>query len=107
VQSAGAQVDALTVTRLAEALGVDQPRASRLAAQAVEAGLLRRQADQEDGRRSLLVLTDAGTSALTDIRGFRCRVIAEVTADWPPSERAQFARLLTRFVRGFQAVAAP
>src|SRR6478735_5423227 len=52
---AGANAD--TVGTLAPALGVDQPRASRLVAQAVSSGHLERVADQQDGRRAVLRLT--------------------------------------------------
>ncbi|MFD4429251.1 MarR family transcriptional regulator, partial [Nocardia sp. NPDC058497] len=40
-----------TVSTVAAALAVDQPRASKLVAAAVTAGYLRRVADQSDGRR--------------------------------------------------------
>ncbi len=93
-----------TVTEAAALLGVDQPRASRLAAQALEAGLLYRQADQRDGRRSRLALTGEGHDALARIRAFRRGVIAEATAAWTPADRAALARLLARFVRDMSAV---
>ncbi|MFD8542850.1 MarR family winged helix-turn-helix transcriptional regulator [Streptomyces sp. NPDC059649] len=103
VASAAGQGAAPTVTEAAALLGVDQPRASRLAAQAVEAGLLWRAADQQDGRRSLLVPTQDGRDVLARIRGFRCRVIAESTAGWSTEDRVALAGLLTRFVRDFEA----
>lgn len=96
-----------TVTDAAAILDVDQPRASRLAGQAVQAGLLLREADQGDGRRSLLVLTAEGREVLAAIHGFRRRTIAEATSEWDPSERELFARLLSRFVREFGAVGRP
>jgi DNA-binding MarR family transcriptional regulator len=99
--------EALTVTQAAAALGVDQPRASRLAAQALEAGLLRREADQRDGRRSLLTPTEDGRAALARIRGFRGRMVAEAMTDWPAEDRAALARLLPRFVRDFSALSDP
>lgn len=98
------QGEALTVTQTAAILGVDQPRASRLAAHALEAGLLRREADQADGRRSLLALTPAGTKVLAGIQSFRQRVIDEATSGWSDGDRAELARLLTRFVTDFEAV---
>src|SRR6266487_3661628 len=49
-----------TVSRVAATLNVDQPRASKLVAAAVEAGLVRREADQTDGRRTPLVRTERG-----------------------------------------------
>ncbi|MEV6109393.1 MarR family transcriptional regulator [Streptomyces sp. NPDC051940] len=101
VEAAAAAGTPLTVGEAAAVLGVDQPRASRLAAQALQAGLLRREADQHDGRRSMLALTGRGEEVLAGIRGFRRRMVAEVTADWPAADRAAFAVLLTRFVREF------
>ncbi|MGW2934240.1 MarR family winged helix-turn-helix transcriptional regulator [Streptomyces sp. NPDC001156] len=95
---------ALTVTEAAALLGVDQPRSSRLASQALEAGLLRREADQHDGRRSLLALTSEGRDALAGMRRFRRGIIAEATAGWTAEDRAALARLLTRFVQDFSAI---
>ncbi|WP_260477413.1 MarR family winged helix-turn-helix transcriptional regulator [Nonomuraea sp. WAC 01424] len=101
IEAAEANGDALTVTDAAAILDVDQPRSSRLAGQALRAGLLRREADQLDGRRSLLALTTDGRAVLARIRDFRRAVIAEVTAEWTEEERAAFACLLNRFVRDF------
>jgi len=90
-----------TVTSVAAALDVDQPRASKLVAAAVEAGLVRREADQKDGRRALLVRTDEGRRVSTEIHAFRQRTISAAIEDWPAHEQADFARLLTRFVTAF------
>jgi len=87
-----------TVTTVAAALAVDQPRASRLVATAVGAGLVRREADQSDGRRGLLVLTEKGKAQLDQVHRFRRDAFAGAMAGWSPGERAEFARLLTRFV---------
>ncbi|GID11216.1 MarR family winged helix-turn-helix transcriptional regulator [Actinocatenispora rupis] len=94
----------LTVTEAAAALGVDQPRASRLAAQALDAGLLRRGADPADGRRSPLTLAAAGRRLLDRVRAFRRDVVAEATAGWSAADRAALGRLLTRFVTDFAAL---
>ena len=83
---------------MAAALGVDQPRASRLVGAVVTAGLLRREADQGDGRRAHLVLTPAGRSHLETVHEFRRARFAAAMADWTATERATFADLLTRFV---------
>ncbi|MET7937639.1 MarR family winged helix-turn-helix transcriptional regulator [Streptomyces sp. NPDC005322] len=87
-----------TVSGVAGALGVDQPRASRLVAGAVEAGLVRREADQSDGRRTLLVRTEAGRALTQEVHRFRRSVFAEAMEGWPEADRTEFARLLTRFV---------
>ncbi|MFG3442512.1 MarR family winged helix-turn-helix transcriptional regulator [Nonomuraea sp. NPDC047897] len=90
----------VTVSAVAQALAVDQPRASRLVAAAVSAGLVRREADQADGRRALLVLTEAGQQAVERAHQGRQAAFAQAMAGWSDAERAQFARLLTRFVEG-------
>jgi DNA-binding MarR family transcriptional regulator len=90
------------VTGVAEALGVDQPRASKVVAATVAAGLVRREADQADGRRSRLVLTEAGRARLAEVHRFRRARFATAMADWTDAERAAFAALLTRFVAGLE-----
>ncbi|MET7763363.1 MarR family winged helix-turn-helix transcriptional regulator [Streptomyces sp. NPDC005393] len=69
-------------------MGVDQPRASGLIAGAVEAGLVRREADQSDGRRALLVRTEAGRALTQEVHRFRRSVFAEAMEGWPEADRA-------------------
>ena len=87
-----------TVTGLGHHLGLDQPRASKLAGQAIAAGLLRRAADQRDGRRSLLELTAGGHAYLEQVHQYRRRQFAAAMTGWTDQERETFADLLTRFV---------
>ncbi len=89
-----------SVSSVAAALNVDQPRASKLVAAAVEAGLVRREADQADGRRALLVRTERGDALCEQLHRFRRSIFATVMSDWTDADRARFARLLTRFVEG-------
>ncbi|GAA4608868.1 MarR family winged helix-turn-helix transcriptional regulator [Actinoallomurus liliacearum] len=93
-----------TITEVAAALDVDQPRASRLVARAVDAGLLVRLADQRDGRRTPVALTDAAREQLALIHRFRQETFARAMADWPDEDRVAFARLLTSFVQSFTAL---
>ena len=95
-----------TVTSVAAALNIDQPRASKLVAAAVAAGLVRREADQADGRRALLVRTPAGQHLSAQAHAFRRQVFGEAMADWPAADRAEFALLLSRFVQSLAAVTA-
>jgi DNA-binding MarR family transcriptional regulator len=88
----------LGVNGIAEALGVDQPRASKLVAAAVAAGLVRREADQLDGRRTNLALTRAGHDRLAAVHTLRRARFAEAMTDWPDADKQTFAVLLTRFV---------
>lgn len=107
LDAVAAAVEPVAVTDAAAMLSVDQPRASRLVAQAIAAGLLRREADQRDGRRSLLKLTPSGHRTLEGIRDFRRQVIAEALAEWTTEDQANLAGLLTRFVGDFTAVTGP
>lgn len=93
-----------TITAIAEVLTVDQPRASRLAARAVDAAVVRREADQRDGRRTVLVLTGEGREQLERMHEFRRAVFAEAMAGWSAEERRTFGRLLTEFVGGYQEI---
>jgi len=96
-----------TVSTVATALRVDQPRASRLVAGAVDAGWLIRVADQADGRRALLARTDAGRAVSERVHGFRRDLFATAMADWTDAERATFARLLTSFVDHLPGTTSP
>jgi DNA-binding MarR family transcriptional regulator len=95
-----ADPDSLGVNGVAAALGVDQPRASKLVAAAVSAGLVRREADQQDGRRTNLVLTALGREQLETVHAYRRERFANAMDDWSGAERETFADLLTRFVTG-------
>ncbi|WP_330249198.1 MarR family winged helix-turn-helix transcriptional regulator [Nocardia sp. NBC_00565] len=98
VLDAVADSGAATVGTLAPTLGVDQPRASRLVAQAVSSGHLERVADQHDGRRTVLRLTPAGQDVVAAARDGRRTAMAAAMSDWTDRERKEFARLLARFV---------
>jgi DNA-binding MarR family transcriptional regulator len=93
-----------TVSRVAATLNVDQPRASKLVAAAVEAGLVRREADQTDGRRAPLVRTDRGNALFEELHRFRRSIFATAMSDWTEADRAAFARLLTRFVESLAGI---
>lgn len=102
VEAAEEAGEAVGVRGVADALRVDQPRASRLVTAAVEAGWVRRGADQTDGRRAPLAVTPAGRVALDQAHALRRSVVERVTVDWSEGERAEFARLFARFTEGFQ-----
>jgi DNA-binding MarR family transcriptional regulator len=87
-----------SVATIADRLSVDQPRASKLVARAVADGLVRRESDQNDGRRSLLTLTERGHNAVEAMHTFRRDLFGRAMADWSVQERTEFARLLSDFV---------
>jgi DNA-binding MarR family transcriptional regulator len=96
--AAGEQV---TVGLVAERLGIDPSRASRLVAASIQSGHLVRVASQRDGRRIGLELTGAGREVLEATQRFRYAMFAKAMHDWTDDERTEFARLLTRFTSAF------
>lgn len=92
----------MTVTAVADVLGTDQPRASRLVAQAIAARLVRRRADPDDGRRSILTLTARGRTVLAAAHRTRRVAVEAALAGWSPDDREAFARLLRAFVSGWE-----
>jgi DNA-binding MarR family transcriptional regulator len=93
-----------TVSSIAATLDVDQPRASKLVAAAVGAGLVRREADQADGRRAPLARTERGDAVFEELHRFRRSIFATAMSDWTDADRAAFARLLTRFVESLAGI---
>ena len=87
----------VTVGLVAERLGVDPSRASRLVAAAIRAGHLRRVASQADGRRIHLETTDAGREVAEAAHRARQALYDRLMRDWSQRDRREFARLLGRF----------
>lgn len=102
-----AQRPSLSVTEIAEAIGVDQPRASRLVNDAVDAGLIRRTPDPRDGRRSIVELTPAGREHLESALRERRDAIAAGLEGFSAAETATLAHLLERFANGMRNAPTP
>jgi DNA-binding MarR family transcriptional regulator len=92
--------DEVTVGAIADTMCVDPSRASRMITGAIEAGHVRRLASQKDGRRTVLELTDEGREVLARAGKFWQGQYERAMAGWSQQERAEFARLLTRFCDG-------
>jgi DNA-binding MarR family transcriptional regulator len=86
------------VSEVAEAIRVDQPRASRLVNDSAERGLVTRRADERDARRSVIELTDAGRTMLESTRAKRRSAVTDALEGFTAEETAALAALLTRFV---------
>ena len=84
---------------LAELVHADPSTVSRHVTLLVDRGLVRRVADDTDGRASRLVVTPAGEAVREQMRQERDSALARVVADWDPDEVATFTRSLRRFVR--------
>ena len=88
--------DPLGVSELAEAIGVDQPRASRLVQQGVDRGWVRREADPGDARRTRIALTEEGSQKIRGMRGERREQLGRALELFTETERNELARLLTK-----------
>lgn len=99
--AADAEGRQLSVSSLATAIGVDQPRASRLVQEGVERGLVRRIPDPSDARRALIQLTTAGRSQLGEVQDHRRSAVETALASFTPEEARTFAELFARFVQAW------
>ncbi len=83
---------------LAELVHADPSTVSRHVATLVEQGLVRRVADETDGRASRLVVTEEGQSALEALRAEREAHLASAIAHWSDDDVATFSTLLGRLL---------
>ncbi|AYF29997.1 MULTISPECIES: MarR family winged helix-turn-helix transcriptional regulator [Micromonospora] len=86
------------VRSVAEALGIDRSVASRMVADAVNAGLVKRGVSLTDSRHAALELTDQGRELVAAARQWQNNVFDAYTSGWTPEDRQSFATLLVRFV---------
>ena len=85
------------ISEIAEAVGVDQPRASRLVADGASRGFVTRSIDPMDARKSVVTITDAGRQMLDTVRAGRTTAVTDALAGFSADETAQLAELLSRF----------
>jgi len=83
---------------LAEAVYSDPSTISRQVAALVKDGLVERRADPDDGRASLLAVTDKGRELLRTRHQQKSCSLARMLAGWPVADRERFVELLERFV---------
>lgn len=89
---------------LAASVQADLSTVSRQVAALVSRGLLERQADQLDGRASLLAVTGAGRTAIAEHEQVRQAFFDEVLAGWSTAELRQFAQHMERFTASYDQV---
>ena len=93
-----ARLGPLRQSELAELVHADPSTVSRHVSSLIERGLVQRVADETDGRASRLVVTDAGSAALRQVRAEREAHLARATADWPVADLAAFTQLFGRLL---------
>lgn len=95
-----------SVGELAEELAIDPSRASRIAADLVAKGFVRRVASQTDGRQSFLELSPGGLLVMDVVRGHKAAAMEHTFAGWSDADVIAFSRLFARFAEtGFSAPA--
>ncbi len=87
---------------LADAVHSDASTISRHVAHLVERQLVERQADRNDGRATVLVVTEHGREVAERIRRRKRENLTRVMAAWTSQDRANFAGLLRQFVDDFE-----
>ncbi|MET9202586.1 MarR family winged helix-turn-helix transcriptional regulator [Gordonia sp. NPDC003585] len=92
---------------VAESLRADPSTVSRYVAQLVDQGLIRREADPDDGRATLLVITDAGRDRVDLMRTMRRDAMNNAMGDWTNDELRTLVSLLGRFVDAAETAIAP
>ncbi len=90
--------EAPTVGVVAEDMAIDPSRASRICSALITKGYLRREAMQDDGRKSILVLTDMGRETFSRIWALKWEETLDGFSDWSDEDIATFDRLLSAFV---------
>lgn len=87
---------------IAEALCTDPSTVSRRVAALVKQGLIERRADPDDGRASLLAVTEDGHAALEQSRLHKARQVGAALATWPIEKRRALVALLADFSTDYQ-----
>jgi DNA-binding MarR family transcriptional regulator len=82
---------------LAEAVGSDPSTVSRQIAGLVRDGFVERQADQQDGRVSVLRATAAGEEIYREQRRLRYQHYARILSGWSAADAVLLAELMDRF----------
>lgn len=95
--SGAAEAAPITVGLVAERLGIDPSRASRLCAELVDKGYARRIASQADARRIGLGLTRVGIKLIDAVHETKWRAFSKSMQSWTEEDLVVFSRLLDRF----------
>jgi len=93
-----------TIGLMAEELNVDPSRASRIAADLIAKDYLIREAAQDDGRKSIVVLTDKAKRVFSDFYDMKWSRYMEVFSEWDESEITTFSQLFNRYCSDFKRI---
>lgn len=93
-----------TIGLLAEELNIDPSRASRVASDLVTRGYLKREAAQEDGRKSVVVLTPSAEAVFSKFRDMKWAKFIGVFSNWKDDDISTFAKLFGQYIGDMQRV---
>jgi DNA-binding MarR family transcriptional regulator len=85
------------VATVAERLGIDPSRASRMVSELVKKGYVSRQVSQADSRATVLGLTPPGQEIVSTILSHKYLILAEFLSEWTEEELKTFLPLFARF----------
>ena len=90
------EMEPVPLQDLARRLARDRAQITRAVQSLERKGLIERRALPEDGRVSLLVLTDEGRTTIQTIETALAEVVGEILSPLPEGERVRFKGLLGR-----------
>jgi len=85
------------VATVAERLGIDPSRASRLVSEMVDEGYAVRAVSQADARRTVIELTRAGQAVVDAVQIYKFLLLGDFLQGWDERELEAFIPLLQRF----------
>ncbi|MDQ0455199.1 MarR family winged helix-turn-helix transcriptional regulator [Rhizobium paknamense] len=93
----------VTVGMIGEQMRIDPSRASRVVSELVKRGILRREACQEDARRTIVRLSAEGQSLADYFTSVRQEIVMRILEDWEEADLQLFEPLFDRFVAGLES----
>jgi len=94
---------AVRLSDLASSLELDLSTVSRQVRNLVDAGLVDRDADPDDGRAALLTLSRRGRDVLDAVRAARRQVLGQTLYGWTAADRDVLVRALARLADDLHA----
>lgn len=91
-----------TIGLLAEELNIDPSRASRVTTDLVTKGYLRREAAQDDGRKSVMVFTPKAQTVFAKFKDIKWSKYIDVFSQWEHDDILTFSRLFNRYCTDWQ-----
>lgn len=97
----------MRVTELAAQLGVACSTAGRHAANLEGGGMVTRSPDPEDGRVTVVEVTDRGVRLIEHLRAAHSDLLAEALEDWDPADVDRLVSLLGHLAEDLRALSDP